>query len=207
MVTIHPFVLYYNVNGKLHHKTLIIISPVLEHNYVLVHCCFRKLFDFIKTNFAQITTTHVFTDGAGSQYKNKYNFTNITFMKKDFQMNVEWNFHASSHGKCPCDGVAGTIKRAAYKYSLAPNRDNLISDASTFYDWAVEHQGETMSFSYVEQIEYEASLAKLKLRMENVQAIKGTHMYHYFLPQDEYKLISKRYSKSTESIVQNLKCK
>lgn len=207
MITIHPFVIYYRIEGEILHKTLIIISPVLEHNYVLVHCCFVKLFEFMKINLTQITKTHVFTDGAGSQYKNKYNFTNITFMKKDFQMDVEWNFHASSHGKCPCDGVAGTLKRAAHKYSLTPNRDKLITDASSFYAWAVEQQGQTMSFSYVGQLDYDTSLAKLQIRMENVQTIKGTQNYHYFLPQNEYIIISKKYSKSSEIKFHNLRFK
>lgn len=207
MVSIHPFVIYYKKNEELEHKTLIIITPVLDHNYVLVHCCFNQLFSFMKRNLPQVAKTHIFTDGAGSQYKNKYNFTNITFMKDDFRMDVEWNFHASSHGKCPCDGVAGTIKRAASKYSLSPNREKLITDALSFYEWAVENQSKTMSFAYVEQMDYDAAQTKLQLRMRNVKTLKGTQNYHCFLPEDKYKLIVKQYSNTSESEVKLLKGK
>ena len=122
-------------------------------------------------------------------------------------MDVEWNFHASSHRKCPCDGVGGTIKRAACKYSSSPDRDRLITDAVSFYEWAVENQSKTMAFPYVEQADYEAAQTKLQHRMENVKTIKGTQNYHYILPQEQYNLFAKQYSNSSESEVKNLKCK
>ena len=30
----------------------------------------------------------------------------------------EWIFFATSHGKSPCDGIGGTLKRVAYQESL-----------------------------------------------------------------------------------------
>ena len=59
-----------------------------------------------------------FSDGAASQYKNFKNFINLCHHEKDFDMKAEWHFFATSHGKVPCDGLGGTIKRLAAKASL-----------------------------------------------------------------------------------------
>lgn len=58
------------------------------------------------------------TDGAGSQYKNKYNFINLYMHEVDLGCSAEWYFHPTSHGKGPCDGIGGTLKRKAARASL-----------------------------------------------------------------------------------------
>ena len=46
-----------------------------------------------------------FSDGVSSQYKNRKNFSNLCIHKSDFDLDVEWNFFATAHGKNACDGV------------------------------------------------------------------------------------------------------
>lgn len=58
------------------------------------------------------------SDGAITQYKNKNNLINLSHHEEDFNIAAEWHFHATSHGKGACDGVGGTFKRGAYRYSL-----------------------------------------------------------------------------------------
>lgn len=205
MVTIHPIVIYYRSGNELKHRTLVVVSSVLDHNYILVHCCFQKLFQYVKSELSHISKVYIWTDGAASQYKNKYNFTNITFMKEDFSIDVEWNFHASSHGKCACDGVGGTIKRAAHKYSLSPIRESLITDAKSFYDWAVEYQSNKMSYAFVSDLDYGEASQKLIERMENVVTIPGTHSYHCIIPIDEYCIAVKQYSQCEASEIKRLR--
>lgn len=207
MVTIHPFVIYFRDGVELKHRTLIVVSPVMEHNFVLVHSCFEKLFNFLKEELPETRKAFILTDGAASQYKNKKNFTNISFMQEDFNVQVEWHFHASSHGKCPCDGVSGVIKRAAYKYSLSPTREELITDAASFYQWAIRYQSDRMSFAYVDQLEYENASKKLQDRVEGVQTIKGTHDLHCFIPRERYVLEVRKFSTSGEFILKNMKSK
>jgi len=43
---------------------------------------------------------------------------NLCHHKSDFGMDAEWHFFATSHGKGPCDGLGGTIKRLAARASL-----------------------------------------------------------------------------------------
>ena len=43
---------------------------------------------------------------------------NFCHQKDDFGVKAEWHFSATSHGKGPCDGLGGTVKRLAAHASL-----------------------------------------------------------------------------------------
>ena len=59
-----------------------------------------------------------FSNGAGSQYKNYKNFTNICHHEEDHGISAEWHIFVTSHGKSPCDGVGATVKRLVARASL-----------------------------------------------------------------------------------------
>ena len=46
--------------------------------------------------------------------------------KQDFGLDAEWIFFAISHGKSPCDGIGGSVKRHAAKISLRRPMNNEI---------------------------------------------------------------------------------
>ena len=46
--------------------------------------------------------------------------------QKDFELVASWVFFATSHGKSPCDGIGGTVKRAVTKESLKKAADQQI---------------------------------------------------------------------------------
>ena len=48
-------------------------------------------------------------------------------------MLIVWNFFATSHGKSPCDGIGGTVKRLTTKASLQSPIDHQILNASDMY--------------------------------------------------------------------------
>ena len=82
---------------------------------------------------------YYFTDGASSQYKNrKKNFVNLAFHMQDFNLEAEWHFFATSHGKGPCDGLGGTIKHEAARASLQRPLEGQIQTALQLYEWAKE---------------------------------------------------------------------
>ena len=73
----------------------------------------KKLISLLKEKFPEVVKCYYFSDGAAGQYKNKKNFVNLANHEKDFGVLAEWYFFATNHGKGPCDGVGGTIKRLA----------------------------------------------------------------------------------------------
>ena len=72
----------------------------------------------IKTNLPQIKNIEYFLYWCAGQYKNCKNILNLCFHHEDFDLSAKWNFFATSHGKQPCDGVGGTVKRLATQASL-----------------------------------------------------------------------------------------
>ena len=74
--------------------------------------------------FGHLPTQMIYiSDGASSQYKNFNYFANLCHHEVDLGTKAEWHFFATSHGKGPCDGVGGTIKRAAAHASQRPYSD------------------------------------------------------------------------------------
>ena len=51
-------------------------------------------------------------------------------------MPAEWHFFATSHGKGPCDGVGGTVKRLAARASLQRPINNQITTPRQLFEFA-----------------------------------------------------------------------
>jgi len=118
-VTIHPFSIYYKDDkNELKLKSFVSMSECLCHDTVVVHLFQRQLVHYIKSDLQEIEKIIYFSDGASGQYKNKKNFINLTHHKQDFKLAAEWHFFPTSHGKGPCDGIGGTLKRLAARASL-----------------------------------------------------------------------------------------
>ena len=129
--TIHPFVIYHRLplpgddNTNLKSLSFVIISDCLTHDTIAVHRFQRKLIAHLKDHLPFEKVIY-FSDGAASQYKNKKNFINLVYHEEDFGMPAEWHFFATSHGKGPCDGVGGTVKRLAARASLQRPYDDQL---------------------------------------------------------------------------------
>ena len=101
-----------------HFLSYVVISDRLGHDAVSVHLFVKRFLDFLALNIKGLKKVYYFTDSASSQYKNRKNFINLAFHMEDFNVEAEWHFFATAHGKGPCDGIGGTVKRLATKASL-----------------------------------------------------------------------------------------
>ena len=63
-------------------------------------------------------------------------FAILCSFAKEFGINAEWHFYATAHGKSPCDGLGGTVKRLARKASFQRPTENQITTAIELYEWA-----------------------------------------------------------------------
>jgi hypothetical protein len=86
------------------HINLAAISDYLNHDTAFVYYCQRKITDFIKKKFPQVKKIIYVSDGASMHFKNKYNLLNLSFHQTDFNLQAEWVFSATSHGKSASDG-------------------------------------------------------------------------------------------------------
>ena len=111
------------------------LSEDLNHDTGFVYAVQQLLTSYIKENFPSIKRFEYFSDGCSGQYKNYKNFFNLTYHVQDFGLNASWSFFATSHGKSPCDGVGGMVKRALTQASLKRPTANQILSTEAAYEF------------------------------------------------------------------------
>ena len=105
------------------------ISDCLVHDTVAVYLFQKTLIKFLKSNLTwPIHHIIYFSDGAPTQYKNRKNFINLCNHQNDFGVPAEWHFFATSHGKGPCDGIGGTVKRLADNHQIMTPRPGMYTE-------------------------------------------------------------------------------
>ena len=197
--TIHPMVIYYRKDNQLKHKSITFISNCLNHDAALVYAFQKKLIEYLKGEelFKNVKRISYHSDGAGNQYKNCNNFSNLCHHKEDFNIDAEWHFFATSHGKSACDGVGGTVKRLAAKASL---QTTTIRNPTELYQWAVENL-KGIKFLYCSAEEYDKTQDELKDRFAKAKTLPGTRKLHSFIPLSVNSIATKIYSYSDKTDV------
>ena len=109
-------------------KAFASFQNVLRRTTAMVYTFLQDLIPHIKINYPQVKKIIYFSDGCAGQYKNRYNFINILNHEKDFELQVEWNFFSTSHGKNACDGIGGTLNISGKdKLTTSTRKSNLNS--------------------------------------------------------------------------------
>ena len=67
----------------------------------------------LKEKFPSIKVLNVFSDGAGSQFKQRFLFWNLHYWEQDHHLKLTWNFFATSHGKGVVDGLGGNSQESS----------------------------------------------------------------------------------------------
>ena len=147
-----------------------------------------------------------FSDGAGSQYKNRKNFINLCHHEEDFGILAEWHFSATAHGKGACDGIGGTVKRLAARASLQKPTNDQIMTPHQLFDWA-SCSIPAVHFDYCSSDDYEAEEKKLEERFAKSRTIPGTRKLHSFIPVSNDRIKVKVFSLSTTSREERVSCK
>ncbi|CAG2209514.1 unnamed protein product [Mytilus edulis] len=112
-VTIHPVVVYFRGQSKLEHKSIAIISDELSHSTSTVCTFLDSLIPVLKEICPNVKCVYYWTDSPSSQYRNKTIFDLIANHSSVYGIQARWNYFEAGHGKGPCDGLGGTIKRMA----------------------------------------------------------------------------------------------
>lgn len=198
--TVYPVVMYYKSQGELCHKSLVVISDCLTHDSIAVYVYSKIVVEYIKTLSDVVSKIHYISDGAPQQFKNFKHFSNVYYHEEDFGIPAEWHFSPTAHGKGPCDGVGGIIKRLAALASLKLPPEKQITTPWKFFEWASNPKNlpsVTVKFSPIE--DYEATKIQLNERFENTKRIAQTQKIHCIVPRGNGIVESKRFSRSDRS--------
>lgn len=191
--TLHPFVIYFKDDCEIKHISYCIISDCLKHDTVAVHAFLVQLIASLKAKLTEIVHIHYFSDGSAAQYKNFKNFLNLCCHKKDFGIKAEWNFFGTSHGKSPCDGIGGTVKRLAARASLQRPIENQILTPSDLYGFCTQNIS-GIEFIYVTREEVEQLRIAQEERFRSGCTVAGTRENHHFEPINEKEIRVRRVS-------------
>ena len=182
-VTLHPCVIYYTVSGEdgvmLDHKSIVYVSDMLSHNTSMVYTIIDELLPEIKTLIPDVQCIHYYTDSPFSQYRNKAIFHLIATHQERYGITATWDYFECGHGKGPCDGVGGTIKRSA---DQAVKQGTNIQYATDFYVWASNLKTSSISYCFVSQDKFHDTDKLVKDLMQELKPIKGTATLHAIRP-------------------------
>lgn len=182
-------------------ESFAIISDHLCHDKHAVWTFLRQLIEILRGNLSQLKTIFVFSDGAASQFKNKYIMSSLCSSKEDFGVELHWSFFATSHGKGAVDGIGGNVKRKVW--TCVKSRLYTVANAQEFFDCAREEiKGITVLFTSKDSIaQNEHFLSKRWSTIPNIPRIQSSH---FFQPYDKNNLLVGKTSTS-ELIMCNIK--
>ena len=110
---------------------LFVSSLMITHNPNYFYKIQTILVGYLKQNLPIVDKILYFSDSCNEQYKNCKNFIHLCHHQQDFNVDAEWIFLTTSHGKSPCDGVGGFIKCYVAKHNLqTPLHDQILSHQS-----------------------------------------------------------------------------
>lgn len=181
-VTLFTAVVYYRSGtGDLEHKSYAVISDDLRHDKQSVYAFNKAILEEVK-KFTQVNKVHYWSDGAGSQFKNKYNLASLLFHEQDFGAKATWSFFETAHGKGPVDGVGAEVKRAVWR-SILQDKE-VVSSPLEFHSVA-QNVCNKVSPLYVPQAEVNNQTEKLKKRWNGCRTIPRTHAIHFASKVDD----------------------
>ena len=185
--TLHPFAVYHkDIEGTLYCESYCDISDYLKRNQTAVHCFLSKLLTTICSKHPHLQNIKYFSDGAISQYMNYKSLVDLMFYEYDHQLKAEYHFFATSHGKSPCDGISGTIKREAALASLQATVKGHILTPGDLYSWAKENiKSIVVLYTATNEIVQHKQSYSLNACYKGVKTVPGTRGYHCFIPDGE----------------------
>ena len=96
-VTMHPSVCFVKLSQQEPPKRIVIshLSDIKDHDAHMVNHITKDTIKILRDVFQiELTRIYIWSDGCSSQYKGKYSFNYLSFMK-----NIERHFFGSEHGK------------------------------------------------------------------------------------------------------------
>lgn len=107
------------VQSKSENFSFALPSLDVTHDKFVVDSALKIIFNHIRTILPNVEEVNCFSDGAASQFKQRFHFRNFTRIANERKINLSWNFFATSHGKGVVDGIGGTVKRLVWSAILA----------------------------------------------------------------------------------------
>lgn len=158
-------------------ESLVVISNYVDQNKYAVWCCLNTIINHVKIRIPSMKRLLIFSDGAGSQFKNKYTLSNLVFAKEDYNTQISWSFSATAHGKGAVDGIGATLKKCLW--SAIKSRKVVMNDVRDCHSYAEKNITGIKTFVITKE-EIESLQIKLEHRWSKLRPIPNVKKNHYF---------------------------
>ena len=166
----------------------VVVSDFMKHSKTSVTIFLDEILEHFPPNIEEL---RIWTDGATSQFKNKFMMEGMKMLSIKHNIPLSWNFSATGHGKGPVDGIGGCLKRMAME--KVKTRQCSINNAKEFCQ-AVEGSGVGVTYVPTEYIYAQEESLCLKHTFSTAKSIKGISGYHFMRYDEEMMLVAKAYS-------------
>lgn len=107
-VTVFTAAIWHNTD---HVTSYAVISDNITHDRFSVKAFLHKILTVHLKENESVKSVCIFSDGCAGQFKQKYNFANMTSIKSLFNLHkCTWTFFATAHGKGAVDGIGAVTK-------------------------------------------------------------------------------------------------
>ena len=151
-----------------------LVSNNVTHDKYCIDVCLNYIINHVKQHIRNVEEICFFSDGAASQFKQRYLFQNLTHLLTKYDLKISWNFFATSHGKGVVDAIGGTIKRMVWQTMLTKKQ------CRNAYDFVSIGKEKTNSIIIDEicQTEIEATTSRLQPIFDKTKPVKDTQKLH-----------------------------
>lgn len=197
--TLHVAVAVFRHDGKIVTRNYVSLSDYLKHDTAAVHLYMSKVIAHMKVDLPfTIHKIIYFSDGCSGQYKNRYSMGNVLRHRKEYGIDAEWHFHATSHGKNKCDAIGGIVKSVAFRATKQQNTANQMTNSKELYDF-LSVRMKSVTFDLVDEAELKLHNREQQHVFAKCRPIPGCRSFHAFLPEDDKAMNCKRHSLSPTS--------
>lgn len=173
--------------------SLAIVSDYLTHDKYAVAVFIDMIVKHFERKLHRFDELVVFSDGAASQFKQRFMLDQITHITGTRKMS--WNFFATSHGKGAVDGVGGTLKRLVRTQVLSGGPQ--VQTAEQFAQTKVSN----ISLLHCRSSEIEERKSELDFKWQDLRPIQGLRQMHSFVVVKPHVILAKKLSNTQDEVL------
>ncbi len=128
----------------------------------------------------------IFSNGAGSQFKQKYLFSNLYAWEQEYSLSIKWKFF---------DGIGGTIKLAVW-WHVKSETVHIVS--AEHYAVVAAESCPNIHLHFISKTDIQEIESFLEAKWENVRAVPRTRQMHCFTASTRDKVMVADTSDSTQ---------
>ena len=188
-VTIFTVVVYYRGEcepSKLEHQSYAFVSDQLDHDKASVYTFNKMLLQDLK-KITTVNELHYWRDGCSSQFRNRFNMSNVIYHEVEFGAEATWSYFETAHGKGAVDGIGEEVKRSVWR-AILQNRA-VVNSAEEFATVA-QRECNKIKVVYISKADISKTIsADLKARWEACSTVHGTHAIHFVKRSDHNSIL------------------